>query len=240
MATLWGISTGPGDPEWLTLKAHRILQQVPLVACPQNRQGQAGMAFAIASHYLNPTATLLPLYLPFTQDEAALAAAWTDAGTQLVSYLAQGQDVAFIAEGDVSLYSTFTYIALAVRALLPDVTIIPIPGVCSPLAAAAIATHPLSLGSEKIAILPALYHVDELAQALGWAEVVVLLKVGSVFTEVWPLLAERGLLLQSSLVEWIGWPQQKVYTDLRELREYRPPYFSVLIIRRHRSTYHGV
>ncbi|NJK72673.1 MAG: precorrin-2 C(20)-methyltransferase [Synechococcaceae cyanobacterium SM2_3_60] len=240
MATLWGISTGPGDPEWLTLKAHRVLQQVPIIACPQNRQGQAGMAFAIASQYLRPTATLVPLYLPFTQDAAVLQTAWDNAGQQLMPYLAQGQDVAFIAEGDVSLYSTFTYIALSVRALFPDITITPIPGVCSPLAAAALAAQPLSLGSEKITILPALYHVSELEQALAWAEVVVLMKVGSVFNRVWPLLAAQGLLQQSSLVEWIGWPQQQVYTNLSDLSGYHPPYFSVLIIRQTASTYQAV
>ena len=32
--TLYGIGVGPGDPELITLKAHRILQACPVVAYP--------------------------------------------------------------------------------------------------------------------------------------------------------------------------------------------------------------
>ncbi|RME78254.1 MAG: precorrin-2 C(20)-methyltransferase, partial [Chloroflexi bacterium] len=37
--TLYGIGVGPGDPELLTLKAVRILRQVPTLAVPVTRVG---------------------------------------------------------------------------------------------------------------------------------------------------------------------------------------------------------
>ena len=230
---LWGVSVGPGDSELLTLKGLRILQTVDVVACPQNRQGEPGMAYTIVKSHLRPEQTILPLDLPFVRDPVQLQQAWRLAGERLVPLLTQGQDVAFITEGDASLYSTFSYVAQSVHRLAPAIKITTVPGVCSPLAAMAALNRPLSLGSEKIAILPALYDVSELTHALGWAEVVVLMKVASVFSQVWHTLKEKGLLEQASLVERVGSPEEKLYPSLVNLADYTPPYFSILIVRHH-------
>ncbi|MEM7796691.1 MAG: precorrin-2 C(20)-methyltransferase [Cyanobacteria bacterium P01_C01_bin.118] len=230
---LWGISVGPGDSELLTLKGLRILQTVDVVACPQNRQGEPGMAYTIVKSHLRPEQTILPLDLPFVRDPVQLQQAWRLAGERLVPLLAQGQDVAFITEGDASLYSTFSYVAQSVYRLAPSIEITTVPGVCSPLAAMAALNRPLSLGAEKIAILPALYDVSELTHALEWADVVVLMKVSSVFGQVWHTLKKMGLLEHASLVERVGSPEEKKYPSLVNLADYKPPYFSILIVRRH-------
>ncbi|MDV3348372.1 precorrin-2 C(20)-methyltransferase [Leptothoe sp. LEGE 181152] len=230
---LWGVSVGPGNDEWLTLKGLRILQTVDVVACPQNRHGKPGMAYNIVKSHLRPEQTILPLDLPFVRDPVQLQQAWTTAGEKLVPLLAQGQDVVFITEGDASLYSTFSYVAQSVHRLAPDVEITTVPGVCSPLAAMAALNMPLSLGAEKIVILPALYDVSELTHALEWAEVVVLMKVASVFGQVWQILKEADLLDHSSLVERVGSPEEKRYPSLVDLADHKPPYFSILIVRRH-------
>ncbi|ESA38678.1 precorrin-2 c20-methyltransferase [Leptolyngbya sp. Heron Island J] len=230
---LWGVSVGPGDSEWLTLKGLQILQAADVVACPQNRDGEPGMAYGIVKSHLRPEQTILPLDLPFVRDPVQLQQAWTAAGETLVTRLAQGQDVVFITEGDASLYSTFSYVAQTVHHLAPTVDITTVPGVCSPLAAMAALNRPLSLGGEKIAILPALYDVSELTHALEWSEVVVLMKVASVFGQVWQTLHDLELLEQASLVEWVGSSQEKQYPSLVDLADYTPPYFSILIVRRH-------
>ena len=230
---LWGVSVGPGDSEWLTLKGLRILQTVDVVACPQNRQGEPGMAYTIVKSHLRSEQIILPLDLPFVRDPVQLQQAWNNAGETLVPLLKTGQNVAFITEGDASLYSTFSYVAQSVHRLAPAVTITPVPGVCSPLAAMAALNMPLSLGAEKIAILPALYDVSELTHALDWADVVVLMKVASVFGQVWQTLQDLDLLEQASLVEQVGSSAEKQYSSLVNLADHKPPYFSILIVRRH-------
>lgn len=230
---LWGISVGPGDDEWLTLKGLRILQSVEVVACPQNRQGKPGMAYNIVKSHLRSPQKILPLDLPFVRDPVQLQQAWDAAGEELLPLLTQGQDVAFITEGDASLYSTFSYVAQSVHRLDSSIEITTVPGVCSPLAAMATLNMPLSLGAEKIAILPALYDISELTATLEWAEVIVLMKVSSVFGQVWQLLKEKGLLEKASLVERVGSPEEKRYPHLVNLADYQPPYFSILIVRRH-------
>jgi precorrin-2/cobalt-factor-2 C20-methyltransferase len=232
---LWGIGVGPGDAEWLTLKGLRILQTVPVVAFPQNNRGEPGMAYQIIQSYLQPSQILVSLSLPFVSDQVQLQMAWQQAIAQLLPHFEQGQDIVFLAEGDISFYSTFTYIARTLQTQAPWVKIEAVPGVCSPLAAAAALKIPLSIGAERIAILPALYQIWELEAALGWADVIVLMKVGSVFTQVWTLLQQKGLLKQAQLVEWVGWNaverQEQIFPNLLNLQHYTPPYFSILIVR---------
>lgn len=232
---LWGISVSPGDPEWLTLKGLSILKSVPIVAMPQNRQGQPGMAYQIVREFLQPQQKLMPLKMPFECDRDLLKKAWQAAVSELIPYLKNGSDVAFVSEGDVSFFSTFSYIAQTLHDRQPQVQIEAIPGVCSPLAAAAALNTPLSIWDEKVAILPAIHNLEELETALNWAEVVVLMKVGSVFQQVWQVLAARNLCDRTSLVEWVGWDKQKIYKNILNLKQYRPPYFSIVIIRKNQS-----
>jgi len=238
LGKLWGIGVGPGDRDWLTRQGQQILQTVPIVAFPQNRDGQPGMAYQIIREFLQPEQHLLPLHLPFVTDRATLTTAWNQAINQLLPYLENGQNIAFLAEGDISFYSTFTYIAETLHQRRSEITIDAIPGICSPLAAAAALGMPLAIWDEKIAILPTCHQLDELDRALDWAEVVVLMKMGSVFAKVRDRLRTRGLETQAGLVEWVGSDRQRVYADISQLpTTYRPPYFSLLIVRQNTCTY---
>ncbi|MDX2271946.1 MAG: precorrin-2 C(20)-methyltransferase [Cyanobacteriota bacterium] len=236
--TFWGVSAGAGDPAWLTVQGQHILRTVDLVAFPQDRQGQPGVAYRIIHSHLRPEQEVMALALPFVQDQAILQQAWQQAIDQLWPWLASGRDVAFVCEGDVSLYSTFTYLAQTLRQRQPEVPIHAIPGVCSPLAAAAVLGDPLALGEEKIAILPAMYSVNELESVLAWADVVVLMKVSAVFDQVWQWLAAHQLLQQASLVVEGGSSQQQIYRTLVGLEDFRPPYFSLVVIWKNRSPSH--
>ncbi|WP_017327498.1 precorrin-2 C(20)-methyltransferase [Synechococcus sp. PCC 7336] len=229
--TLWGVSVGPGRADWLTIAARHVLEDANAIACPQDRQGNPGMAYRIVREFLSGNRKILALDMPFVQDSATLTAAWDRAAAELLAILNCGGDVAFIAEGDVSFYSTFTHLARTVNERSPHIPIEVIPGVCSPLAAAAALKMPLSTWDEKVAIVPAMHGLEELERALDWADVVVLMKVAPVFDRVWQMLRERGLLAEAGLVEWLGWPRQKVFGSLAGLQDYRPPYFSMVIVR---------
>lgn len=229
-ATLYGIGVGPGDPELISLKGLRLLQRVPIVAFPAGTGGQPGIAEQIIRPWLSPQQQSLPLVFPYLRDAEVLESAWQKAATQVWQYLQRGEDVAFVSEGDVSFYSTFTYLAQTLQQVYPQAQVEIVPGICSPLAAAAALGIPLTRGSDRLAILPALYTVAELNEVLGWADVVVLLKVSSVYRQVWDILEAAGLLNQSYIVERATTSTQVIYRNLAEVKDLHLPYFSLLII----------
>ena len=230
IGTLYGISVGPGDPELITLKGLRLLQQVSVVAFPSGLQGKPGIAQQTVAPWLNPHQLQLALAFPYVQDMAVLSQAWQEASETVWQYLQQGQDVAFACEGDVSFYSTFTYLAETLQQLHPEAAIQSVPGVCSPVAAAAALGRPLTMRQERLAILPALYTVKELEAVLEWADVVVLLKVSSVYEQVWQVLQQKALLESSWVVERATLKSQVIYSDLRDRPTLKLPYFSLLIV----------
>jgi precorrin-2/cobalt-factor-2 C20-methyltransferase len=227
---LSGISVGPGDPELISLKGLRLLQAASVVAFPAGVKGKPGIAEQIVAQWLSAKQVQLPLVFPYVQDEEVLAAAWQAAAEQVWYYLKQGQDVAFACEGDVSFYSTFTYLAQTLQQMHPQVQVQTVPGVCSPMAAAAAIGLPLTVRGQKLVVLPALYTVSELEAILDWADVVVLLKVSSVYEQVWQLLERRNLLDRSYVVERATLPNQVVYNDLRDRPHLELPYFSLLLV----------
>ncbi|MDJ0674361.1 MAG: precorrin-2 C(20)-methyltransferase [Calothrix sp. MO_167.B42] len=227
---LYGISVGTGDPELITVKGLRLLQQSPVVAFPAGVNGKQGMAQQIIAPWLQGKQEQLALTFPYVQDMSVLTQAWIVAAQKVWQYLQTGKNVAFACEGDVSFYSTFTYLAQTLQQIHPEAKVELVPGICSPMAAAAVLGHPLTIRQEKLVVLPAIYTIAELATVLDWADVVVLMKVSSVYQQVWQLLQQRSLLPNSRIVVKATLPDMVIYSDLSERQNLELPYFSILIV----------
>lgn len=230
LGILYGISVGTGDPELITVKGQRLLKKAPVVAFPMGVEQKLGLAQNIIAPWITPQQTTLPLYFPYVQEEQQLQQAWKKAADSVWQYLDRGIDVAFACEGDVNFYSTFTYLAKTLREYHPQVVITTIPGVCSPMAAASVLGIPLTLRSQNLAILPALYNENELEGILTWADVIVLLKVSSVYHQVWQRLNSLNLLDKTCVVERATQPEQRVYHNLHYHPHLSLSYFSIMII----------
>jgi len=230
IGTLFGIGAGAGDPELITVKGLRILRQVSIVAFPAGVRGKPGVAEQIIDPWLLPEQKRLALTFPYVQDDAELTQAWETAADRVWEELRLGQDVAFVSEGDVSFYSTFTYLAQTLQARHPEAIVQTIPGICSPMAAAAALGIPLTVRAQKLLVLPALYSVTELETALATADVVVLMKVSSVYSQVWSVLKRWGLLSRSFVIERATLPNQVIYADLSDRPTLELPYFSLMVV----------
>jgi precorrin-2/cobalt-factor-2 C20-methyltransferase len=221
---------GTGDPELITVKGLRLLQGSEVVAFPAGIKGKPGVAQGIIKEWLQPQQQQLPLTFPYVQNEQTLQKAWEKAACEVWQYLAQGKNVSFACEGDVSFYSTFTYLAQTLQESHPEVNVQWIPGVCAPMAAATTLGKPLTVRDQRLVVLPALYTVATLESVLSWADQVVLMKVASVYPQVWQLLEQHQLLAQSWIVERATFGDQKIYRDLRDRAHLQLSYFSILVI----------
>jgi precorrin-2/cobalt-factor-2 C20-methyltransferase len=229
---LYGVGVGPGDPELLTLKAHRLLTTVPVLFVPVRRAGEPSYAATIASAYLaDPTRRVVELVYPMTKDLAVVRQAVAGNAATIAAQVAAAGAGAFLTEGDPLLYSTFLHTFAALRSAHPEVEVEIVPGVSSVTAAAAVAQWPLADRDERLAILPATYERDRLRQTLCDFDTVVLLKVNSVMDAVLDLLAELDLLDGAVYVRRCGRPEQEIVRDVRVLRGQKLDYFSLLLVR---------
>ena len=230
--TLYGVGVGPGDPELLTLKALRILEQVPVVCAPQSETSQESYALDIVRQFLVEGKQEI-LRIPFPTDDAEGAAAvWRDAADTLGEYLLQGKDVAFITEGDPMLYSTFAYVLESVCTQYPGISVEIIPGVSSVMAAAASAGVPLVTHGQRLAILPAVYGIDDLSEAIASYDTVILMKVNRTLLQALANLEQLGLAGKGIYVRRASTAREEVVTDLGRLSDEDLDYFSLLIIKR--------
>lgn len=149
----FGIGVGPGDPELLTLKGHRVLREVQVICSPRSAADRESIALSIARRFAGEGCEVLELVFPMSKDGENLERCWLEAARSIIRRLEQGKDVAFVTLGDPGLYSTYAYLVEKLRLLRPGVEIETIPGVTAFLACAAARNTPLARGEEKLAVL---------------------------------------------------------------------------------------
>lgn len=233
--TLYGVGLGPGDAGLITVKALETLKRVEVIALPSAKVGgseREGIARGIITELLGPSpeAELVGLYLPMTKEASVLKKARQVAASSLAERLRLGKDVAFVTLGDPLFYSTFSYLVPLCRELVEGVSVEIIPGVTAFSGAAATLGEPLASAEESVAVVPASYDLGRVERALDEFDTVVLMKISTVIDELLELLEKRGLIMDSSLVEKATWAEEEV-SELGELGERRPGYFSLIIVR---------
>jgi precorrin-2/cobalt-factor-2 C20-methyltransferase len=228
----YGVGVGPGDPELLTVKAQRVLQQVPVIFTPQAETSRDSYALSIVRGVIDEShQEILRGTFP-TDDAEAAGEVWEAAAVTIAERLLRGQDVAFITEGDPMLYSTFSYVLESIRANHPEIPVEIVPGVSSVMAAAASACVPLVTHGQRLAILPAVYGIDDLREAISNYDTIVLMKVNRVLLQALANLENLGLAGHAIYVRRASTPREQVVMDIQQLSEEDLDYFSLLIIRR--------
>ena len=224
-ATLYGLGIGPGDPELLTLKAARILSEVPVLAWPAPLEGD-GMARSIAAAHIPPGRVEIPIRMGFTMDRDGTEAAYDRAALEIAAHLEAGRDVAVLCEGDPFFFGSFIYLFARLSGRYP---IEVVPGVSSIMAAGAALQTPLSAWDDGIAIIPATRSEAEIEALLAACDSAVIMKVGRHLPKIRALLQRQGLWDKARIIERVGLPGQRVYApgEVTEL-----PYFSIILAHR--------
>ena len=234
MKVLTIAGVGPGDPSLLTLAAVDAIQESTVVSYPVSTRGGDSLAEKIASKWITKDKKKLPLHFPMVDDQNTLKSAWRVAGNELMKMVDKGERVVFLAQGDISLFSTGSYLSKELEKYHPECVVKLIPGVTSFSAAAAKSKLPLAFQEEELLVLPVPESYDELKSILSDAalqkRVVVLLKLGKKWEWVKLLLEELDLIKISIFAERIGFSDQQILRA-SDLPSGTRPYFSLLLIR---------
>jgi precorrin-2 C20-methyltransferase/precorrin-3B C17-methyltransferase len=227
----WAVGVGPGDPELLTLKAVRVLEQARVIyhAGPEEREGRA---WQVVRDLVRPDRSVRVVR---HEGMDTLSAGGTEGYRRGVEQIAadcwRGLDVAFVTEGDPTLYSTAAAVWRLLARVAPEVPIEVVPGVSSVTAAAARVGWPLAQKGEPLAVVPAGYHQDKLASLLESFPNVCLLKVPQALPRLADLLGQLEPRREAVYVENLGTDREWITHDLASAAG-RKEYFALVLVRR--------
>jgi len=223
--TLYGVGLGPGDPELITLKAHRLISSAKVIAYPAPDTGES-FARSIARDFIPNGAKELPIIVPMRVDRFPAQEIYDKAAGEISAVLDSGQDVVTLCEGDPFFYGSFMYLFERLSARYPTEIV---PGVTSLTACAAALRRPLTSRTDVLTVIPGTLPDDEIRTRIAGAQSIAIMKVGRHFARLKGLLAELGLLEAAGYVERASLPAQDV-RPLTDLSLDSAPYFSMILI----------
>ncbi|ABX41750.1 precorrin-2 C(20)-methyltransferase [Lachnoclostridium phytofermentans] len=221
---LYGVGVGPGDPELLTIKAVRILKEADILAVP-GEEKESSVAYKIASQSVKEidNKKIISIHMPMTKDEKRLEESHNNGAGEIISYLEQGKNVAFLTLGDPTIYSTYIYLHKIVSERGYETEIISgIPSFC---AVAAKLNQGLVEKNEQLHVVPSSYDIKDAMELSGTK---VLMKSGKKISSVVEHL--KTLNCQASMVENCGMENERIYQSLDEIKD-DAGYYSLIIVK---------
>lgn len=226
---LYGIGVGPGDPDLLTLRAVRALQQVDVIFAASSTRNDYSVALSIATPHLAAGVEVVRLGFPMTRDDATLQAAWLANTRTVADTLRQGKNAAFLTLGDPLIYSTFGYLLRTLREVAPELPVEVIPGITSYQAAAARTATILCESGQNLLLLPGVNSAESLDEDLAVADNAVILKAYRNFPVIRQVLRDHGVNGEAVFASRLGMEGEVVAHGLENAPD-APHYLSLLLV----------
>jgi precorrin-2/cobalt-factor-2 C20-methyltransferase len=230
---LMGVGTGPGDPELLTLKAVRAIEQTDVLAffC---KKGSTGNGRAIVSDFVQPGVLELPLVYPVTVEShkdgedyrGAIADFFDQSAETIATHLDAGRNVAVLSEGDPLFYGSYMHLHLR---LAPHYQADVIAGITAMSGCWSMTGLPLVQGDDILSVLPGTLSEEILTERLSGTDGAVIMKVGRNLPKIRRALAAAGKLEGAYYVER-GTMSNGSAVALAERDETPAPYFSLILV----------
>jgi precorrin-2 C(20)-methyltransferase len=229
---LFGVGVGPGDPDLMTRRAIRVIEQAHVVAHFAARR-RPGNSLRTIEPMLRPDQIVERLEYPVTTESVspddyrdALDAFYAESAIRIADHLDAGRDVAIVSEGDPMFYGS--YMHLHVRLARRYETEV-VPGVTAFSAACAAAGTPVASSDEQFTVLPGILPPDELTDALRRGDAVVIMKVGRNLPAVTDALRAAGRDEDAVYVERASLPEECVL-PIADVGGRDAPYFSIVLV----------
>ena len=225
--TLFGLGVGPGDPDLITVKALKLLRDVPVIAYAAPEDGDS-LVRAIAAPHLPGGQREVVMRTPIRTSRFPAEDVYDRAAREIGGHLDSGVDVAVLCQGDPFFYGSFMYLFGRLSESYPVEVV---PGVSSLNACAAGAGAPLAARNDILTVLPAPICEAVLKSRLEDTDAAAIVKVGRHFDKVLRVLREVGLAEGARYVERATMENQRIL-PLDEVESAAVPYFSMVLVHR--------
>lgn len=224
IGTFYGIGVGTGDPEYLTLKAVRLIKEADVIVYLQSESGTT-LAKDIAATWIDQQQQIAVL-MPYKTDRTGANKAYDQAAIEIGGCLQQGKNVAFLCEGDPLFFGSYIYLH---ERLSPNYNCEIIPGISSIHASAALAKIPLTQQNERLAVVTSRNTDAEILAALTDYQSVVIMKAGVARERLLKLVEQANRLSDACYIQRAGQAGESIERDMSKLVG-KGDYFSLLVI----------
>ncbi|MDE1766132.1 MAG: precorrin-2 C(20)-methyltransferase [Thaumarchaeota archaeon] len=239
MAELTCVGCGPGDPDLLTVKAVKAIQNADVIMCPTSREGKESIAYSIVSSLVNNSKKpdVENLVFPMVKDRETLENTWETNARLIADKVKDGKNVVYLTVGDPSLYSTWIYLQRELQSKYPEIKITVIPGIVSMFAFASKIGISIAEGDQTVAVIPACYDLSRVKETAKNCDTMIFLKDGRYFDQVITLLREAGFPDSSlfAIAQDVGTNEEIVKKlTLGEVTKdtLTSKYFSIMVVKR--------
>jgi len=194
MPGLIGIGVGPGDPELLTVKAVKAIQNADIIMCPASKENRPSIALSVVDSIIDKSKNqeIVKLIFPMTKDKDVLESTWKKNANIMAQTVLSNKNVVYLTVGDPFLYSTWIYMHKDLTENYPEMKISVIPGIVSMFTFASKVGVSIAEGAEKVAIIPSCYDLSSVKEIAKNSESMIFLKDGRYFDQVIDVLKESG------------------------------------------------
>jgi precorrin-2/cobalt-factor-2 C20-methyltransferase len=230
---LMGVGVGPGDPELLTLKAVRALENADVIA-HFAKAGNASNARTTAAQYLRPGVRELALQYPVTTElpvsdttyRSTTNQFFDESAAAIAEHLQAGRAVAVLSEGDPLFFGSYMHVHVRLMGRFRTEVI---PGVTAMSGCWSAARLPIVQGDDVLTVLPGTLEESELVRRLRRNEPAVVMKLGRNLPKVRRSLIESDRIRDAIYVER-GTMQAERMMPLAEKPDDSAPYFAIVLV----------
>ncbi|MAR90371.1 MAG: precorrin-2 C(20)-methyltransferase [Pseudomonadales bacterium] len=226
-----GVGVGPGDPELITLKAARYIQNADVISYIASGNGRS-QAKVIAGAVLKDAVANqreIPVVMPMCEDRSIANKVYDEAAEQIQQALNEDKTVVFLCEGDPLFFGSFSYLLERIQENNPCQVV---PGISSVNAAASALQLPLTILKESFVVVSGRHTEEKLCEALLQHDSVVIMKAGRSRQKIVNALKQSNRLADANYLEYIGRENEVIYQDVDQLPDESGPYFSLFVVLR--------
>lgn len=227
------VSLGPGDPELITLKGLKALQEADCIFCPETSMREGGAVCSRAAHILSQLGIssdkIQRFLLPMSKERQKAMEAYDQAFYQIRALCQEDKHVCIVAEGDAGLYASIHYIYDRLKD--EGYPVLQVPGIPAFIAAGASKGLHLVSQSQRLTIIPGTATISDIETLTAEGGTVVIMKLSQCTDEIHRCIARHPDFCYQYF-ENVGTEKERILTDTQELSKLRFPYFSLMIIHR--------
>ncbi len=227
---LYGVGIGPGDPQYLTLRAADVLRSVDVIFTVISQNSSNSISQTVVE-YLEPRGEIRLQIFSMSRDKSIRMGQVKANADAIIDELRAGRDCAFATLGDAMTYSTFGYVLDIIREAIPDLKLEIVPGITSFATLTAKAGMVLVENGEQLRVIPSFR--SEMAESLEFPKgsTTILLKTYRSRVALLDRL-EREKDVEILYGEHLAMEGQTLLTDPAAIRARPEEYLSLIMVKK--------